>query len=311
MATNVDNPPYEFVPPELVSPFYGEGVMACWMLAWMSCLVSWAVDPRKRASDSIGVVFMVALVFSILAAGHLIVQLLRFPTLSEACEKGLIGAAQLVKLGALLQASMAIVEESTLRLAFLLSVIPLRWYVRRLSLLSMAAVVNGIAVVTFFIKTSYPNPRNGHKQHILHGITHSLTLIMLFLGVGMRYIFDSQPSEAIVNESTGAIPRQSPTGTLLFYSNLALRCLCILLTVLMGYNIEGYCLPFYQGLVEETECRKLWPLAIKSIEEPDQAATVLIGSVFFGFKIYEAISAQRRQRLEEQREKQLQDTPTP
>ncbi|KAL9584926.1 MAG: hypothetical protein Q9212_001828 [Teloschistes hypoglaucus] len=304
--TTLDNSPYE-----LVSPFYGQGVMACWLLAFLSCVVSWAVDPRKRASDSIDIAFIAVLVFSIVAAGHLIVQLLRFPTVSEAWDLGLIGAAHLVKLGALLQASMAIVEESTLRLAFLLCVIPLRWYARRLSLLSMAAVVNGIAVVLYFIKTSYPDSRNGHKQHLLHVITHSLTLSMLFLGIGMRYIFNSEPSEAIVNESTGAIPRQSRTGTLLFYSDLALRYLCILLAVLLGYNMEGYCLPFYQGLIKKTECRKLWPLTVKSMEEPDQAAAVLIGSVLFGFKIYEAVSAQRQEELDEQREQQLQDNPTP
>lgn len=174
----------------------------------------------------------------------------------------------------------------------------------------MAAVVNGIAVVLFFIKTSYPNSRSGHKQYILHVITHSLTLGMLFFGVGMRYIFNFHP-EAIVNESTGAIPRQSRTRTLLFYSNSALGYLCILLTVLLEYNVEGYCLPFYHGLIKKTECRKLSPLAFKSIEEPDQAAAVLIGSVFFGFKIYEAVSAERRERLEEQCEEQLQDNLTP
>lgn len=125
MPTTVD-----YNPPELSSPFYGQGVRACSELAFLACLISWAIDPRKRASDSIDLAFIAVLVFSIVAAGHLIVQLWRFPTVSEACDMGLIGAASLVNLGALVQACMATVEEFTLQLAFLSSVIPLRWYAR-------------------------------------------------------------------------------------------------------------------------------------------------------------------------------------
>lgn len=133
-------------PYELVSSFYGPGATGCWYLTILSCFVSWTFHPRKRASDSIDSDFVAVIVFSVVAAGHSIIQTEHLQTISDATEKDL-GAAHLVRMRASLKASVAIVHASTATLLGSIIPVAFRGHVRRSILLQTAAIVNIITIV--------------------------------------------------------------------------------------------------------------------------------------------------------------------
>ena len=63
----------------LVSSFYGPGAVGGWYLTACACLVSLALDPRKRRRDSITVDLIAVLTFPTVAACHLISQVRSAP----------------------------------------------------------------------------------------------------------------------------------------------------------------------------------------------------------------------------------------
>ena len=64
---------------ELVSSLWGPGNTGCWYLTILSCLASWTLDPKKRASGSISIDFIAVLAYPAVAAGHLISLVHAFP----------------------------------------------------------------------------------------------------------------------------------------------------------------------------------------------------------------------------------------
>ncbi|KAH6708879.1 hypothetical protein BKA61DRAFT_696779 [Leptodontidium sp. MPI-SDFR-AT-0119] len=66
----------------LVNSFYGPGTTACWYLTCLSCLISWTLHPKKQTSDSVTSDFIALAIFPIVAAAHLISQVLNYPSRS-------------------------------------------------------------------------------------------------------------------------------------------------------------------------------------------------------------------------------------
>ncbi|KAF7191486.1 hypothetical protein HII31_06988 [Pseudocercospora fuligena] len=63
----------------LVSSLYGPGAVGCWLAIVGSVFVSWTLNRKLRKNDKISNDFLGALTLPIVAAGHLLHQLLRYP----------------------------------------------------------------------------------------------------------------------------------------------------------------------------------------------------------------------------------------
>ena len=62
----------------LVSSLYGPGTIVGWYFTFLSVLVSWTLDTREQAFDSIDVDLVALLILPAIAAGHSITQIRRF-----------------------------------------------------------------------------------------------------------------------------------------------------------------------------------------------------------------------------------------
>jgi hypothetical protein len=95
---------------DLVSSLYGPGTTACWFLTALSCLLSWTIHPKKRRSGSIDSDFIAVLTFPVVAAAHLISQLLNYPALKV--EVLSTSDPDLLRQVAAIEASLNITESS-------------------------------------------------------------------------------------------------------------------------------------------------------------------------------------------------------
>jgi hypothetical protein len=95
---------------DLVSSLYGPGTTACWFITALSCLLSWTIHPKKRRSGSIDSDFIAVLTFPVVAAAHLISQLLNYPALKV--EVLSTSDPDLLRQVAAIEASLNITESS-------------------------------------------------------------------------------------------------------------------------------------------------------------------------------------------------------
>ena len=63
-----------------VSGLYGQGAVACWLLALCSVVVSWTFNRDCRVRDEITNDFVAAIAMPCVSAGHLIYQIIRHPS---------------------------------------------------------------------------------------------------------------------------------------------------------------------------------------------------------------------------------------
>ena len=64
---------------QLVDSLYGPGTVGAWLLTLCAVLISWTLNKSTRRKDSISIDFVGALLLPLVAAGHLIFQVLRLP----------------------------------------------------------------------------------------------------------------------------------------------------------------------------------------------------------------------------------------
>jgi len=65
---------------ELVDSLYGPGTIGAWLLTLCAVLISWTVNTSSRRKDTISMDFIAMLLLPIVAASHLIVQIMQLPT---------------------------------------------------------------------------------------------------------------------------------------------------------------------------------------------------------------------------------------
>ncbi|KAJ5654131.1 hypothetical protein N7490_001134 [Penicillium lividum] len=64
---------------QLVDSLYGPGTVGAWLLTLCAILISWTLNTSSRRKDSISLDFIAGLLFPLIAAGHVIFQIIRLP----------------------------------------------------------------------------------------------------------------------------------------------------------------------------------------------------------------------------------------
>ena len=64
---------------QLVDSLYGPGTVAAWLLSLCAVLMSWTLNKSSREKDSISLDFIAALLLPLIAAGHIVLQIVRMP----------------------------------------------------------------------------------------------------------------------------------------------------------------------------------------------------------------------------------------
>lgn len=90
----------------LVSSFYSQGTILCWLLTILACLISWACNKKKRNSDTLNADFIGILVLPSVAAGHTIYQIRCLRNLSSSD----IRPIRITQLSRAIEASLTVTE---------------------------------------------------------------------------------------------------------------------------------------------------------------------------------------------------------
>jgi hypothetical protein len=64
---------------QLVDSLYGPGTVGAWLLTLCAVLISWTLNASSRRKDTISVDFVAALLLPLIAAGHVVFQIIRLP----------------------------------------------------------------------------------------------------------------------------------------------------------------------------------------------------------------------------------------
>ena len=64
---------------QLVDSLYGPGTVGAWLLTLCAVLISWTLNMSSRRKDTISVDFIAALLLPLVAASHLVFQVVRLP----------------------------------------------------------------------------------------------------------------------------------------------------------------------------------------------------------------------------------------
>jgi hypothetical protein len=136
---------------QLVDSLYGPGTVAAWLLSLCALLISWTLNTSSRRKDTISVDLIAALLLPLIAAGHVIFQIVRLPV--SVAEVVTTENAELQKYASALEAPLNICE--TFSLAALLFAIPcgpfwgsLKW--RRLGLVLLVGLLSWAAENVMF-----------------------------------------------------------------------------------------------------------------------------------------------------------------
>ncbi|KAL8689347.1 MAG: hypothetical protein Q9218_004964 [Villophora microphyllina] len=317
-------------PLELVSSFYGPGVVGCWYLTVLACIVSWTVHPVKRLAGSVDSDFIAVLTFPAVSAGHLIIQARHFPSRDD----NTLDQIRIIKLAAALEAPLNVTETFLALSVVLLLIAVLRKCVRRALLVAVAGLFSFSSEIVLrtrelFLESSHA----AFGRLYLVNYTWLLivlcallgALVMFALGV-VSMFYAKQPRRfnprrpartwMIPNQTTRQHPLaieslnqiQSTSHPDDFVSSRSAWLLTPVSMVFLPVSFIASLIPISTNAatfaldaphevlrwIIATASRfyqDLWPRTGNSIEELDQAVAVLAGATVLCFSIYGAASA--------------------
>ena len=127
----------------LVSSLYGPGSVACWLLTWLSLLVTWTLHPRKQNSGSVEVDFVAYLTLVVVANGHLVSQVQNLLDQSRGTRSTIGGSrAQLV---AALEAPIVILD-TTMTMTTILGFVAIQMQTKRR--ITLIVIVGTLSIIT-------------------------------------------------------------------------------------------------------------------------------------------------------------------